>query len=204
MSALYSLTLQEVHNLLRNREASSVEVTEACLDRISQVESKINAFVTVTGELALQQARQVDDNRSYDEGSPLAGIPFQAKDVICTRGIRTTCSSRMLENFVPPYDATVMEKLYANEGVLLGKGNMDEFAMGSSTEHSAFFPTRNPWDTSRVPGGSSGGSAAAVAAPSGLMKRPSRPATPRTDAIISSSLTVSAPPPLSLSAASIR
>ena len=164
MSALYNLTLQEVHNLLRSREASSVEITEACLERITQVESKINAFVTVTGDLALEQARKVDDNRSYDEGSLLAGIPFQSKDVICTRGIRTTCSSRMLENFVPPYDATVMEKLYANNGVLLGKGNMDEFAMGSSTEHSAFFPTRNPWDTSRVPGGSSGGSAAAVAA----------------------------------------
>ncbi len=164
MTALHSLSLRQVHNLLRNREASAVEITEACLERISHVESKINAFVTVTGELALQQARRVDDNRSYEQGSPLAGVPFQAKDVICTRGIRTTCSSRMLENFVPPYDATVMEKLYANDGVLLGKGNMDEFAMGSSTEHSAFYPTRNPWDTSRVPGGSSGGSAASVAA----------------------------------------
>ena len=164
MTSLHNLSLQQVHTLLRNREASAVEITEACLERISRVESKINAFVTITGELALQQAREVDDNRSYDQGSALAGVPFQAKDVICTRGIRTTCSSRMLENFVPPYDATVMEKLYANEGVLLGKGNMDEFAMGSSTEHSAFYPTRNPWDTSRVPGGSSGGSAAAVAA----------------------------------------
>ena len=128
------------------------------------MESKVNAFVTVTGDQALEQARLVDESIGYDEGSPLAGVPFQAKDVICTRGIPTTCSSRMLERFVPPYDATVMEKLYANQAVLLGKGNMDEFAMGSSTEHSAFFPTRNPWDTSRVPGGSSGGSAAAVAA----------------------------------------
>ena len=164
MAPLYNLTLQEAHNLLRSREASSVELTEACLERIDQVESSVSAFVTVTGELALEQARRIDENRSYDHGLALAGIPFQAKDVICTRGIRTTCSSRMLENFVPPYDATVMEKIYANDGVLLGKGNMDEFAMGSSTEHSAFFPTRNPWDTSRVPGGSSGGSAAAVAA----------------------------------------
>lgn len=139
-------------------------MTQACLDRISRVEPEISAFVTVTGEQALEQAHRIDESRSYDNGSLLAGIPFQAKDVICTRGIRTTCSSRMLENFVPPYDATVMEKIYANDGVLLGKGNMDEFAMGSSTEHSAFFPTRNPWDTSRVPGGSSGGSAAAVAA----------------------------------------
>ncbi len=164
MSALHSLTLQEAHNLLLRREASSVELAQACLDRISEVEPKISAFVTVTGELALKQARRIDDQRAYDKGSPLAGIPFQAKDVICTQGIRTTCSSRMLENFVPPYDATVMEKVYANDAVLLGKGNMDEFAMGSSTEHSAFFPTSNPWDTSRVPGGSSGGSAAAVAA----------------------------------------
>ena len=164
MSALHGLTLQEAHRLLRRREASSVEITQACLERIRQVEPRINAFVTVTGDLALEQARQVDENCSYDHGSVLSGIPFQAKDVICTKGIRTTCSSRMLESFVPPYDATVMEKLYANDGVLLGKGNMDEFAMGSSTEHSAFYPTRNPWDTSRVPGGSSGGSAAAVAA----------------------------------------
>ncbi len=164
MTALHTLSLQEAHNLLRRREASAVEITEACLQRIDRVESDINAFVTITGDLALQQARRVDENRSFDAGSPLAGIPFQAKDVICTKGIRTTCSSRMLENFVPPYDATVMEKIYANDGVLLGKGNMDEFAMGSSTEHSAFYPTRNPWDTSRVPGGSSGGSAASVAA----------------------------------------
>ena len=150
--------------MLRRREASSVEITQACLERIGKVEPEINAFVTVTGDLALERARKVDKNRSYDQGSPLSGIPFQAKDVICTQGIRTTCSSRMLEGFVPPYNATVMEKLYANDGVLLGKGNMDEFAMGSSTEHSAFHPTKNPWDTSRVPGGSSGGSAAAVAA----------------------------------------
>ena len=128
------------------------------------MEPRINAFVTVTGDLALEQACKVDENRSYYQGSALSGIPFQAKDVICTQGIRTTCSSRMLESFVPPYNATVMEKLYANDGVLLGKGNMDEFAMGSSTEHSVFYPTRNPWDTTRVPGGSSGGSAAAVAA----------------------------------------
>ena len=164
MSALHGLTLQEAHRLLRRREASSVEITQACLERIRQVEPRINAFVTVTGDLALEQARQIDENRSFNHGSALSGIPFQAKDVICTKGIRTTCSSRMLESFVPPYDATVMEKLYANDGVLLGKGNMDEFAMGSSTEHSAFYPTSNPWDTSRVPGGSSGGSAAAVAA----------------------------------------
>ncbi len=164
MSALHGLTLQEAHRLLRRREASSVEITQACLERIRQVEPRINAFVTVTGDLALEQARQIDENRSFNHGSALSGIPFQAKDVICTKGIRTTCSSRMLESFVPPYDATVMEKLYANDGVLLGKGNMDEFAMGSSTEHSAFYPTSNPWDTTRVPGGSSGGSAAAVAA----------------------------------------
>ena len=164
MPDLHRLTLLEAHDLLRKHEVSSVELTQACLERVEQVEPEIKAFVTVTGDLALEQARRVDETRAYDEGSPLAGIPFQAKDVICTRGIPTTCSSRMLENFAPPYDATVMERLYANDGVLLGKGNMDEFAMGSSTEHSAFHPTHNPWDTTRVPGGSSGGSAAAVAA----------------------------------------
>lgn len=128
------------------------------------MEGKIRAFVTLTEELALRQAEDADRKLSKGEKSPLLGIPALIKDVICTKGIRTTCSSRMLENFIPPYDATVIERLKAQGMVLLGKANMDEFAMGSSTENSAFFPTHNPWDLSRVPGGSSGGSAAAVAA----------------------------------------
>jgi len=140
-----------------------VELTKACLERIRQVEPKVRALVTITDELALKQAQKADDLIAAGDISPLTGIPVVIKDVICTKGIRTTCSSRMLENFVPPYDATVIEKLNECGVVMMGKANMDEFAMGSSTEHSAFFPTHNPWDLSRVPGGSSGGSATAVA-----------------------------------------
>ena len=164
MPTLNSLTALEAHRLLRRGDISSEDITRDCLRRIGEVEPRLKAFVTVTEELALSQARQVDRARSFRNGAPLAGIPLQVKDVICTEGVLTTCSSRMLEQFVPPYNATVMQKLYRNDAVLVGKGNMDEFAMGSSTEHSAFYATRNPWDTDRVPGGSSGGSAAAVAA----------------------------------------
>jgi len=124
----------------------------------------VHAFVTVTGELALEQARRADKLIAAGATNPLCGIPALIKDVICTEGVRTTCSSKMLENFVPPYNAAVVEKLTERGAVILGKSNMDEFAMGSSTENSAFFPTNNPWDLSRVPGGSSGGSAAAVSA----------------------------------------
>jgi len=141
-----------------------VELTKVCLDRIQQVEPKVGAIVTVTEELALEQARKADELIADGDVNPLTGIPALIKDVMCTRGVRTTCSSKMLENFVPPYDAAVVEKLNEAGMVMVGKANMDEFAMGSSTEHSAFFPTHNPWDLSRVPGGSSGGSAAAVAA----------------------------------------
>jgi len=158
------LTIGETHRLLKTRQLSSVELTKACLERIYQVEPKVRALVTITDELALKQARKADELIATGDISPLTGIPVVIKDVICTKGIRTTCSSRMLENFVPPYDATVMEKLNNCGVVMVGKANMDEFAMGSSTEHSAFFPTHNPWDLSRVPGGSSGGSATAVAA----------------------------------------
>ncbi len=158
------LTIHEAQQRLASREISSVELTRSCLDRIHQVEDRVKAFVTVTGDLALQQAQEADRRIKAGQGGPLTGIPVQIKDVICTRGIRTTCSSRMLENYVPVYDATVVEKLLHQGAVLLGKGNMDEFAMGSSTENSAFFPTRNPWDLNRVPGGSSGGAAASVAA----------------------------------------
>lgn len=156
-------TIHEAQRLLRTKERSSVELTKACLERIHQVEPKVHALVTVTDELALSQAKKADELIAAGDSHPLTGIPAIIKDNICTKGTRTTCSSRMLENFVPPYNATVVEKLNRCGVVMVGKANMDEFAMGSSTEHSAFFPTHNPWDLSRVPGGSSGGSAVAVA-----------------------------------------
>ncbi|MSQ25694.1 MAG: Asp-tRNA(Asn)/Glu-tRNA(Gln) amidotransferase subunit GatA [Dehalococcoidia bacterium] len=164
MPELYSLTIGEAGALLKKRELSSVELTTALLQRIRAVEDKVKAYVTVTDELALRQAAAADKRIAAGDAGPLTGIPMQLKDNLNTRGVRTTCSSRMLEQFVSPYDACVTERLAAAGAVLLGKGNMDEFAMGSSTENSAFFPTRNPWDLQRVPGGSSGGPAAAVAA----------------------------------------
>ncbi len=159
----YDLTIHEAHQMLKKGKISSVELTRAVLDRIGEVEDRIRSFVTVTEDLALSQAQEADGRIKGGDAGPLTGVPVLIKDVMCTRGTRTTCSSRMLENFVPPYDATVVEKLREQGMVLVGKGNMDEFAMGSSTENSAFFPTHNPWDLSRVPGGSSGGPATAVA-----------------------------------------
>ncbi len=161
---LTQLTIREAHEGLKEKAFSSVELTRAILDRIDAVDSKIRAYLTVVPEVALKQAQAAD--REIQEGriGPLTGIPLSIKDLICTQGIRTSCASKILEHFVPPYDATVVEKLEAAHAVILGKVNMDEFAMGSSTEHSAFQVTRNPWNLSCIPGGSSGGSAAAVAA----------------------------------------
>ncbi len=162
---LYKLTIHEANKLLSNREISAKQLAESVLKRIEEIEGKVNAFNTITAEEALKNADAIDKLiQQGEEISPLAGIPMGVKDNICTSGIKTTCSSKMLENFVPPYDATVIERLNTHNAILVGKLNMDEFAMGSSTENSAFKNTRNPWSLERVPGGSSGGSAASVIA----------------------------------------
>ena len=161
---LHELTAHEAHDLLTKRELTSTELTRAVLDRIQAVDGETHAYLTVAEESALQQAAAADKRLERGDGAPLTGVPIALKDNMCTHGVRTTCGSRMLEQFVPPYDAHVVERLRAEGAVLVGKTNMDEFAMGSSVEHSAFSPTRNPWARDRVPGGSSGGSAAAVAA----------------------------------------
>lgn len=158
---LHKLTVHELQDMLAGKQISPQEITQAVLARIKAVDNQVQAFVTLTEETAWQQLAKLEGKVLSGQ---LAGIPYALKDIFCTRGIRTTCSSRMLENFVPTYDCTVVQKLSAEQAIMVGKLNMDEYAMGSSTEQSAFFPTRNPWDLGRVPGGSSGGSAAAVAA----------------------------------------
>ena len=160
-----SLTVHELIEKLKNKELTSEEITKAYIDRINDKEKDVNAFVTTLCDEALEKAKKIDEERDNGKtNSEFAGIPIGIKDNLCTKGIRTTCSSKMLEDFISPYDATVVEKLNNKDLINLGKLNMDEFAMGASTEYSYFKKTSNPWDLKKVPGGSSGGSAAAVAA----------------------------------------
>jgi aspartyl-tRNA(Asn)/glutamyl-tRNA(Gln) amidotransferase subunit A len=161
---MYTKTIAQLAAGLRNGEFSSEELTRAYLDRIAQYDDSLNSFITVCEAEALQQAEAADQRIKAGDSSPLTGIPLAQKDIFCTDGVLTTCGSRMLENFVAPYNATVIEKFNAAGAVMLGKTNMDEFAMGSSNETSYYGPARNPWNIETVPGGSSGGSAAAVAA----------------------------------------
>src|SRR5690625_4297883 len=161
---MLSHTVAELSGALARKEMSAVELTQTFLDRIAQLNPALNAFITITGEQALAQAALADERLAAGDAGPLTGIPIAHKDIFCTRDVLTSCASRMLSNFVSPYDAGVVSSLQDAGAIILGKTNMDEFAMGSSNETSWYGPVRNPWDTERVPGGSSGGSAAAVAA----------------------------------------
>jgi len=161
---LFDLTIHELHDRLKKKELSSVEATKAMLARIEAVDPKVNAYITVTPEEALAAAEAADRRIAAGDTTPLTGIPIGLKDIFVTRGIRTTCASKILDNFVPPYDGTAVAKLKEAGAVIVGKLNQDEFAMGSSGESSAFGPTRNPWNLECIPGGSSSGSAAAIAA----------------------------------------
>jgi aspartyl-tRNA(Asn)/glutamyl-tRNA(Gln) amidotransferase subunit A len=161
---MHTRTVAALACALKNREISSEALTRLYLDRIERLDPALNTFITVTEDLALEQARAADKRLAAGESGPLLGVPFANKDIFCTQGVKTSCGSRMLDNFISPYDATVVERLRAAGMVMLGKTNMDEFAMGSSNETSHYGPVRNPWNPATVPGGSSGGSAAAVAA----------------------------------------
>ncbi len=161
---LHQLTIHELQKLIQNGEVSSTQITRSVFSRIDEVEERIHSYIRLMKDEALAAAARADEDIKNGNIRPLTGIPVALKDIVCTKGITTTCGSNILHNFVPPYDATVVEKLSAAGAVFVGKANMDEFAMGSSTETSFFGPTRNPWDLERIPGGSSGGSATAVAA----------------------------------------
>ncbi len=157
-------TIAQLSNELQTKKISSVELTQLFLDRIKRFDKQLNSFITVTEEQALSDAKKADEERSKGNAHPLTGIPFAQKDIFCTKDIKTSCGSKILDNFISPYDATVVTRFKESNTVLLGKTNMDEFAMGSSNETSFYGTVKNPWDLERVPGGSSGGSAAAVAA----------------------------------------
>ena len=165
MSRILELSASELVGKIKTQEITAEEYVNKCYERIKEVEDKIHAFITLTENIAIEKAREIDSRiHKNEEVGSLAGVAVAVKDNICINGIRTTCASKMLENFVPPYDATVVKKLNSQDAILIGKTNMDEFAMGTSTEHSQFGPTHNPHDLDRVPGGSSGGSAASTAA----------------------------------------
>ncbi|MGB5650155.1 MAG: amidase, partial [Sedimenticolaceae bacterium] len=161
---MHNKTIAELSTALRDGDLSSVELTGHMLQRIKTCGEPLNSFISVTAEQALEEAAAADRRIAAGQAGALTGIPIAHKDIFCTLDVRTSCGSRMLENFISPYDATVVTRLKEAGVVMLGKTNMDEFAMGSSNETSHFGPVRNPWDTETVPGGSSGGSAAAVAA----------------------------------------
>src|SRR5512145_1100043 len=161
---MHNKTIAELARGLQAREFSSEELTLAFLKRIERFDGQLNSFITLTPEIALAQAIEADARLADGKGGPLTGVPIAHKDIFCTNGVRTSCGSKMLDNFTAPYDATVVKRFKDAGAVMLGKLNMDEFAMGSSNETSFYGPVKNPWDTGTVPGGSSGGSAAAVAA----------------------------------------